>query len=87
MRPPKRHLPAFTLIELLTVITIISLLIAILLPSLVQARRAAQDLSVQAELHAIDVGLETFRADDANNGQYPPSSLSVLAVAVEMIGM
>ena len=71
-----RH--AFSLVELLTVITIIAVLISILLPSLNRARRASKDLMVRSGLRGIETGLEMFRADPANNGEYPPSrSLSI----------
>jgi prepilin-type N-terminal cleavage/methylation domain-containing protein len=62
----------FTLVELLTVIGIISLLISILLPSLSRARAQAKKVRVQAQLDAIGKGLEMFRNDF---GSYPDSSL------------
>jgi prepilin-type N-terminal cleavage/methylation domain-containing protein len=68
---------AFSLIELLTVIFIISLLIAILIPSLTSARNAAKRTTTQAGLNAIRVALESFKNDNerdfkSTNG-YPPS--------------
>lgn len=63
--------PAFSLIELLTVVAIISLLIAILVPSLAAARDQARRTKVASLLSAIDRGLEMFAADF---GQYPDSS-------------
>lgn len=69
--------PAFTLVELLTVIFIISLLIAILVPSLGAARNAAKKASTQSAMKAIDVGLEMFKneqgRDFAQTNGYPPS--------------
>ncbi len=53
----------FTLVELLTVIGIISLLISILLPSLSRARDQARKLRVQAQVSAIEKGLEMFQND------------------------
>ncbi len=68
---------AFSLIELLTVIFIISLLIAILIPSLTSARNAAKKTTTHAALNAIRVALESFKNDNerdfkGTNG-YPPS--------------
>lgn len=68
---------AFSLIELLTVIAIITLLISILIPSLTAARNSAKKTSTAATLNAVKVGLESFKNDNENefkatNG-YPPS--------------
>lgn len=66
-----QHRTAFTLVELLTVIGIISLLISILLPSLSRARGQAKKVAVAAQIDAIGKGLEMFRNDF---GSYPDSS-------------
>ena len=68
---------AFSLVELLTVIFIISLLIAILIPSLNSARNAAKKITTAKELDSIKVGLEMFKNENGpdfpqSNG-YPPS--------------
>ena len=68
---------AFTLIELLTVIFIISLLIGVLLPSIGAARNAAKKATTAKTIQAIGVGLEMFKNDNEKdfrltNG-YPPS--------------
>lgn len=61
---------AFTLIELLTVVSIITLLIAILIPALNRARRQAKDVNCGAFVHAIETALEMFQNE---RGEYPPS--------------
>lgn len=66
----KRYRPAFTLIELLTVVAIITLLMALLLPALNRARRQSKDTNAKAHLHAIETGLEMFQNE---RGQYPSS--------------
>ena len=68
---------AFSLVELLTVIFIIGLLIAILVPSLSAARNAAKKMTTAKELDSIKVGLEMFKNENGpdfpqTNG-YPPS--------------
>ncbi len=66
----KRRNAGFTIIELLTVVGIIVLLIAILLPALGRARRQAKDVNTHAFLHSIETGLEMFQNE---RGQYPAS--------------
>ena len=69
-----RH--AFTLIELLMVISIIALLISILLAALQRAKRQARLLYCMSNLKQIGVGMAGYVAE--NNGHYPnPSSVSV----------
>ena len=70
-----RRRSAFSLVELLTVIFIISLLISILVPSLNSARLQAKNIKVSATLKAIGDGMEMFRTENdkefrASNG-YP----------------
>lgn len=68
---------AFTLVELLTVVFIISLLIGILIPSISSARTAAKRKITQKAISSIAIGLEMFKNDNGRdfpqtNG-YPPS--------------
>ena len=65
--------PAFTLVELLTVIAIIVLLIGVLVPAIGVVRNKAKETSTRATFSALDAGLETFRADRRIGGSYPPS--------------
>ncbi len=81
-RPPRgearaRRRRGFSLVELLTVIFIISLLIGILIPSLGSARNAAKKLTTLKTIESVKVGLEMFKQDNGSefpqtNG-YPPS--------------
>jgi prepilin-type N-terminal cleavage/methylation domain-containing protein len=73
-QPSRRRRPGFTLVELLTVVAIISLLIGILLPSLSRARDQAKRLRTAALLDAIGKGIEMFHGDFK---QYPDSSARV----------
>jgi prepilin-type N-terminal cleavage/methylation domain-containing protein/prepilin-type processing-associated H-X9-DG protein len=59
----------FTLIELLVVVAIISLLIAILLPSLSKARETARKAACLANLHAFGTAFYTYA--DTNRDQLP----------------
>lgn len=54
---------AFTLVELLVVISIIALLIAILLPSLGKAREQARSVKCLANLHAYIIATNTYASE------------------------
>lgn len=61
---------AFTLIEMLVVISIIALLLMIIMPALAKARLQAKILKVNAELRQISLALELYF--EANK-KYPPT--------------
>ena len=65
----RQTLAAFTLVELLVVIGIISLLISILLPTLGKARKASQEIICQSNLRQFGLGIQMYRDD---NGDRPP---------------
>jgi prepilin-type N-terminal cleavage/methylation domain-containing protein len=61
---------AFTIVELLIVVTIIALLLGILLPSITMVRTKAKETAQKAQFATIDMALEAFKQD---YGDYPPS--------------
>jgi prepilin-type N-terminal cleavage/methylation domain-containing protein len=72
-RPIRR---GFTLVELLTVMAIIVLLVAVLLPALSKARDAAKNVKTKGTMKALGDGLELFKnenEEECRGGNYPPS--------------
>jgi prepilin-type N-terminal cleavage/methylation domain-containing protein len=65
----RRVLRAFTLVELLVVISIIAILVAILLPSLTRARDSANKAACQLQLHQFAIALNMYAND--NHGWLP----------------
>jgi prepilin-type N-terminal cleavage/methylation domain-containing protein len=63
-----RSYRGFTLVELLVVITIVTLLLGMLIPQLTQARLLAQTLKCGAVQHNLYVAMSAYGAD---NGEYP----------------
>ena len=66
----KRKITAFTLVELLTVLAIITMLVGLLVPSMATVRRFARETKQKAQLTTMDLALTAFRED---YGEYPPS--------------
>jgi type II secretory pathway pseudopilin PulG len=64
---------AFTIIELLTVMSIIVILIGLLVPSLNMVKRYSKEVKQRAQFHSIESALEFF-SSDSEYGRYPPSS-------------
>ena len=71
--PPKRP-TAFTLIELLIVISIIAVLIAVLLPAVSRARSSAKYVMCQSNMRQIGFVFTTFELD---HGTYPQRNLQL----------
>ena len=69
MRRPNDPNRAFTLIELLCVIAIISILAALLLPALSRGRAKAQRIACVSQLRQIGVGFHGFAQD--HGGKFP----------------
>jgi len=61
---------AFTIIELLTVMSIIVILIGVLVPALNNVRKYAQKVKQMAQLHSIEAAIELFNNEHEG---YPPS--------------
>jgi prepilin-type N-terminal cleavage/methylation domain-containing protein len=74
----------FTIIELLTVMSIIVILISLLTPALNRVRRYSMDVKQRAQFHSIGVALDLF--SNENEG-YPNSTrLDTAAVPLEYCG-
>lgn len=65
---------AFTLVELLVVITIIAILAALLIPAVVNARKAARQTAIKAEISNLATAIESYK-NDVSGGAYPPDAM------------
>ncbi len=67
--PPKKT--AFTLVELLVVITIIGVLLALLLPAVQASRASARSAQCRNNLHQIGIAIDMYVDSQGMNGGYP----------------
>jgi hypothetical protein len=65
---------AFTIVELITVVSIIALLLGLLLPSISAIRAKAREVAQKAQFNTIEMALEAFKGDPGGYGDYPPSN-------------
>jgi len=66
---------AFTLVEMLLVITIIGILAALVIPKMVGRSEQARQAAVRADLSSIKTALDAFEVD---NGKYPKNIQDLL---------
>ncbi|MDB5328702.1 MAG: hypothetical protein JWM57_4271 [Phycisphaerales bacterium] len=69
------HPKAFSLIELLVVIGVIGILLAVLLPALIGARRSADTIACSANLRSIGQGMMLYLQQNRNT--FPPAYLYI----------
>jgi prepilin-type N-terminal cleavage/methylation domain-containing protein len=76
----------FTLVEMLAVIGIIVLLVGILLPTIMSARRNAERNAVRMELQTIALALEAYKADFGDYPRPPNDKRKYRVLAWALIG-
>ncbi|MCG3146636.1 MAG: hypothetical protein PCFJNLEI_00069 [Verrucomicrobiae bacterium] len=69
---PKNNQQAFTLVELLAVIVIITILIAVAANIVIFSKRRIEINRAQSEIAALELALDSYKAD---HGRYPESTI------------
>ncbi len=77
----QRSTYAFSLVELLVVVSIIALLMAIALPAFTGAREGAKVVATKAQFSGISQGIDMYRSEKSLGGGSPPSASDLLGSA------
>ena len=72
-----RKKSGLTLVEILTVISIIALLTGILIPAVSAVKKAAKEVKQKGQFSTIELGLTAFKND---YGDYPPSAFTPTSI-------
>lgn len=82
--PQTKFRSAFTLVELLVVMTVIAILIGMLSAAVIPAFKRAREASIQVEMKQIELAIESFKN---KYGFYPPSFESGTNAASTAVGI
>ncbi len=78
---------AFSLVELLVVLTIITIVIGVLIPSLRAARSSARTLATQAIIKDLSSASQSFKVDNKRNpGYFSPVEMAIPSILARRVG-
>ena len=82
LRRPRQIRSAFTVVELLVVITVIAILTAILVPVVGSAYKRANEFAIQNEMSQLDQAIEQFKI---KYGFYPPRPIMIILLGLVVL--
>ena len=86
MKKERTDSRGFTIVELLTVMSIIILLMGLFIPAMTSVRRYARRVAQHNQFHAIEVGLAIFDAEWKEVPDITSSDVGAIVLAESMVG-